>query len=306
MELRDIRYMLAIAEHLNISRAANVLHVPQPTLSNSLKRLESELGKPLFSRTAKGLVLLPAGKRFAELAQDIVDTEELILLELSENNGSKGTRTLRIGMTLSISTEKYLLDHFTEEFPDVTIEITSTDSASFEKKLLDRQLDIALVRSRSQHTDLAYHLWSRSRSYLLAADDHPICTRAYFDDQEQMYVVGPMDMAGHGYILPSNASFIKTDIENFFTNHNIEYKVTSSVDSLQSAMWLAANGTGLAIAVGALPHTVPYQNLRIFQISEAPIYNLYIAYRRKHKTPAISSFIRFANNHQPPNAISPV
>lgn len=146
MELRTLRYFLAVAREENMTEAANVLHVTQPTLSRQIADLERELGVELFERTNRSCVLTSDGMRLRQRAEEIVSLVEQTELELAERElGIAGV--IRIGAGESKSMRR-VLDAFTElrrDYPGVTIELYTGNADAVEERLERGLLDFALL-----------------------------------------------------------------------------------------------------------------------------------------------------------------
>ena len=84
MDFREMTYVIAIARHQSVSKAANELYVSQPTLSKFVQNLEKELGQPLFKRLGKKFVLTYAGERYVEYAKNILNAKKELDNELSD------------------------------------------------------------------------------------------------------------------------------------------------------------------------------------------------------------------------------
>ena len=124
LELRTLRYFLAVANEKNITRAAELLHVTQPTLSRQIIDLENELGTELIVRGKRSLTLTEDGILFKQRAEDIIEIADRTKLEFAgKKNSVHGLIT--IGATESISTRtlaKFMND-FSEKYPDVSFNL---------------------------------------------------------------------------------------------------------------------------------------------------------------------------------------
>ncbi len=146
MELRTLRYFLAVAREENMTEAANVLHVTQPTLSRQIADLERELGVTLFERTNRSCVLTGEGMRLRQRAEEILSLVDQTQAELADAEGAL-TGTIRIGagetqaMRLVLSTFAALhRDH-----PGVTVELYTGNADAVEERLERGLLDFGLL-----------------------------------------------------------------------------------------------------------------------------------------------------------------
>ncbi len=148
---QDVTYFLAMAQHLSLRAAAAELHITQPALSHSLKRLETQLDSQLFERTAKGLRLTPAGQRLQSESQSLLPQWQ----SLSQKSSSQLGR-LRVGMHASVATymAPTLLRHFMEKDLTLGMELVHSLSRDLVRQVLEGELDLALAMNPSEHPSL--------------------------------------------------------------------------------------------------------------------------------------------------------
>jgi DNA-binding transcriptional LysR family regulator len=147
MELRHLRYFLAVAEHLNFGRAARALHTAQPSLSQQIKQLERELGVPLFERTKRYVTLTTAGRTLLSEAQSIVESVDLLGVRLGDTAGIPSGR-LRIGSypPATIGVLPRVLPSYRAGFPHVDLVVETVDLAEQARALIERRLDVGIMR----------------------------------------------------------------------------------------------------------------------------------------------------------------
>lgn len=149
MELRHLRYFLAVGEELHFTRAAARLGISQPPLSQQIQNLEREIGTPLFQRLPHGVALTAAGRRLMREAREIiVHTERAIGNARRTAQGELGT--IRIGFTASASFHPFVtgaLRDYRGAFPDVGIELFEDNTTAQLSRLAERRTDAAFVRA---------------------------------------------------------------------------------------------------------------------------------------------------------------
>jgi DNA-binding transcriptional LysR family regulator len=152
MELRHIRYFLAVAEERNVTRAAEKLGIGQPPLSQQIHALEKEMGVRLFRRTGHGVVLTEAGEAFAIDAKRLLDDARQAVHK-AQSAGRGETGHLNIGFTGSAVFNPMVLDlirRFRQSYPGVELTLTEGNTAQLLAHLEDGRLDVAFVRPGDQ------------------------------------------------------------------------------------------------------------------------------------------------------------
>ena len=158
MDLKQLQYFLAVAEHLNFSRAAEALYISQPTLSYTIAELEKELGAPLFLRDRRKVFLTPAGGALLPLAHKTLDCAQEI-----RNLAQRGFPETENLQSLSVAfdrTEDHfetigvtdLIAKFAMEHPEVELDMYQTDVETCTSRLLDETLDVAFLILRHNET----------------------------------------------------------------------------------------------------------------------------------------------------------
>ncbi|KXU85262.1 transcriptional regulator [Caballeronia megalochromosomata] len=152
MELRHIRYFLAVAEERNVTRAAERLGIGQPPLSQQIHALEDELGVRLFRRTGHGVVLTEAGEAFAADAKRLMNDARLAV-EKAQSAGRGEIGQLNIGFTGSAAFNPVvskLIRSYRQAYPNVTLTLTEGNTAQLLAHLDAGRVDVAFVRLGSQ------------------------------------------------------------------------------------------------------------------------------------------------------------
>ncbi|WP_024891282.1 DNA-binding transcriptional regulator OxyR [Luteimonas huabeiensis] len=185
MNLRDLRYLVALADHRHFGRAAAACFVSQPTLSTQIRKLEEELGVSLVERAPRKVMLTPAGREAAERARRIVAEVEQ-MKEAARRSQDPQAGTVRLGLFPTLG--PYLLPHvipgLRARFPQLELLLVEEKSDVLLARLRDGRLDAAIlalpVEDEQLHVEPLF-----SEPFVLAVPDrHPFAarTRLALDD----------------------------------------------------------------------------------------------------------------------------
>ena len=178
MELRQLRYFLALAEHRHFGRAAEALHITQPSLSQQIKALEADLDTILFDRSQRHVELTPDGAVLLPYAQRIVGLAEDVRAELADQKDlNRGHIRLGATPTLGGYLLPKLLWQFHQRFPGLDLTITEDGSDRLAQQLDEGQLDLALLVEGPKVENMAFEFLLQERIFVGLPQEHPLSKR---------------------------------------------------------------------------------------------------------------------------------
>jgi DNA-binding transcriptional LysR family regulator len=178
MELFQLQSFVRVAEEGSITRAADLLHLTQPAVTNHVRALERELRVPLFDRTGRGVRLTPAGRSLLDYARrslGLLDECRQVLTDLQE--GTFGRLVLGAGVTTSIFHLPGWLRQFQEASPGVDVTVRTGRSREIAQLAVEREIDLGIVTSPSDHPDLRTSHLFEEEIVLVTPPEHPLAGR---------------------------------------------------------------------------------------------------------------------------------
>ncbi|WP_330352168.1 LysR family transcriptional regulator [Streptomyces chartreusis] len=154
LDLRKLRYFVAVAEELHFGRAAERLHIAQPVLSRQIRSLEDELGAEVFDRGRRGTLLTPAGKQLLEDAVPLLASAQALVRRVKSS--AQGTQSLTIGFMPGITVTPAMIA-FTALHPEVNVRLLRTTWEDQVGVLLDGRADVGIVRLPIDRQGLEVH-----------------------------------------------------------------------------------------------------------------------------------------------------
>ncbi|VTU16269.1 Cyn operon transcriptional activator [Variovorax sp. PBL-H6] len=175
MELRHLRYLVAIAGTGSFTRAAEVLGIAQPTLSHQIKQMETELGAVLFDRFPRVVVLTEAGRGLLPHAQRMLVEMDAAINTVSELQGLlRGTLNVGLFHSFSRSQVSSVLAKFAQEHPGLQVVARLLPRAAMERELLDGSLDLAIAYVSEDTEHIAAEKLFEEELVLAVGPSHPL------------------------------------------------------------------------------------------------------------------------------------
>ncbi|WP_122641187.1 LysR family transcriptional regulator [Romboutsia sp. Marseille-P6047] len=174
-EFKELEYVISVAKHQNITKAAEELYISQPSLSKYIKKLEMVLGVSLFSKVGNRFILTYAGEMYLRNAQNILLIKNKITAEIDDiRKINKGRFNLSIPSTRGSYLIPETLPKFKEMYPNVEINLFENSSSEAEKLLLNGEADIAIFNHHTEHPDLEYKVIGVEELILAVSPDNPL------------------------------------------------------------------------------------------------------------------------------------
>jgi DNA-binding transcriptional LysR family regulator len=179
LELRHLRYFLAVAEELNFSRAAERLHIAQPALSAQIRSLEQQLGCELFRRTTRKVELTEHGAMLLEDAREIVArVDEAVAKLQAAARGERGVLRLAFAAHGAAEVGNEILRRFAAAYPSIATELVNVDTLrGLQESVLDRETDAAFVWLPLLRDELDYLIVLAERKLVAMNPGHPLAEK---------------------------------------------------------------------------------------------------------------------------------
>lgn len=241
MKLHVLRYFIAVAQERSITRAADVLHVTQPTLSRQLHDLEDEVGCALFRRDARGIQLTDDGWFLLHRAREIVDLADRTERELAGGR-SELTGTIALGCT-ECQGFHALADYmraFQAAHPQVRFDLHTGYTDTMEAELSSGVIDFALLIANVDTSQYGYVMLPQADRWgVLVRRDSPVAERA---------CVQLTEVADEPLVLPRRAQAMN-NIMSWFGDGVSDLKVVATYSLLSNAVLLVEHGLGVAVCM---------------------------------------------------------
>ncbi len=286
MELRQLRYLVALTHELNFTNAAARAHVAQPALSRQIRKLEDELGVALVDRTSRRVQMTAAGQRLAQHAQMILDQVESARAEVAQGTGLTSGR-LSIGATqtpgpLDISG---LLTEFHARYPAVALAVREDLSVAIADRLRSDELELGFVSELAPPARHGLELRQIATEPMVIAlpPTHRLAARAELEFAE---------LDGEPFVLFPEGATIRDTADQLFRAHELEAKVAFVTTDTARICEMVSLGFGVSLLPLSDARRSAQELATAAVIGEELTYSVHMARRRsRRQSPAVLAMI---------------
>lgn len=290
MELRHLRYFVAVAEELHVGRAAMRLHLAQPPLSRQIQQLEREVGVQLFTRSHRRMQLTAAGQAFLEGArQTLADAARTVDDAQRAHRGEIGRLALGfVGTTTAVALPR-LLQAFRRLYPHVELVLESLTTQEQVKALQNNRIQVGLLRPPLDDSMIMLRTLLYESLIIVLPAGHPLAS---------LERIPLSTVANEPFILypRSDSIRLRDTIVGFCQAAGFDPNIAQEAREMETIAGLVAGGIGVALVIGSaenLRHTgVVYKDIE----DRLPPWELALAWRRDEGSPVAHAFINVARD----------
>ena len=284
MDIRVLKYFLMVAREENITHAAELLHVTQPTLSRQLQQLEQDLGTKLFARSNHSIYLTSEGALFRRRAQEIVALSEIAREELQhENEEVSGRIAMGLGELQGVKEIGRLMAAFQKEYPKVKFDVYSSDNEDIKDRIERGVLEIGLLLepvSISQYDFI--RMKTREKWGILVHKNNPLAGQP---------VIRPGDMVGQRVVTVHFDTPVHNELRAWSGDYARDMANAVNYNTLYNAAIIAREREGLVICLKLDSH---FKDMKFIPLAPKLELRSVLAWRRQEIHPkATAAFIDF-------------
>jgi len=243
--LRHIRYMLAVAEHRNFTRAAEALHVSQPALSQQIKQLEETLGVQLFDRTGRTVRPTDMGSVYIEYARRaLVDLEAGRHAILDVRDLSHGELRLAMTPTFTEYLIAPLIERFSSRYPGITLNVCEMTLDNIEQSLSDDRVDLGIGFAPVRSDEIEVRALFDEKLTIVVGKGHPFAKKET--------PVSPQELADAPLALLTRDFATRAHIDAYFQSHRLSPKITVEANSISAVVKIVRYGRMATILPDAI------------------------------------------------------
>jgi len=283
MELRHIRYFLALAEELNFSRAAKRLHITQPPFSRQIQELEEEIGTKLFYRTKRYVELTEAGKTFRGKAYQILEqVEQACINTRLSSTGKEGE--LRIGFTGAVQDLIPTVQEYHKRYPKIGTRLKYLSNAKQIQELNENQIDIGFISEPIDNKEIKSTPIKKMNYMLALPNQHALTSKRSIclsDLVDETFIMTPKSVG----------TLYHEKFMSIFQKVEFTPNIAFQADDFSTVLALVAAGTGITLTPSP---TLPIEGITKRKVEDLDLtIEGLIAWRTRNNSYIVNEFLSF-------------
>jgi len=278
VDIKQLHYFIAVSEHMNFSKAAERLHISQPSLSNAIKKLEQEIGSPLLERNTRNLQLTEAGELLFERAKVIVKNMEVLKIEMDEVI-VHGTRDITIGVMESIKHWlPKVIANYKKDYPHMKIHLVDIlGSKRVKKSLKSYKTHLIITNQLMDDPELEVQTLYEERLVAVLPLHHPLA-------QKDTLTIS--DICEEPFIISTEGFQTRRDILTSFEQAGKSLNIQFEIERFENAVSLVREHLGVTILPenylqGPTAKTIVKKEIEGLNLSR----NVYLVYLKNRHLP---------------------
>ncbi|MFJ7736500.1 LysR family transcriptional regulator [Lysinibacillus sp. NPDC097287] len=278
MDLKQLQYFVSVIEHMNFSKAAEKLHISQPSLSNAIKKLEHEIGSPLLERNTRNLHLTEAGQLLYERAIVVLKNIEILKLEIDEVV-VHGTSEITIGVMDSI---KYWLPkviaEYKNRYPKMVFHLVDIlGSELVINSLKSYKTHLVITNQLIDEADLEVKCLYEERLVAVLPLNHPLV------EKDKLTIA---DISKEPFIISKEGFQTRQNILNAFEKDGMDINIQFEIERLETAVSLVRENLGISILPEKYLQGPTAKTIVLKEIDSAYLRrNVYLVYMKNRHLP---------------------
>jgi len=293
MEIHQLEYFMAIVDTGSFSRAAEYCNVAQPSLSQQIKKLEGEIGRPLFDRLGRTVVLTDAGKMLIPKARAILDEVQGIKTEI-QADVQDGQGTLAVGFipTISPFVLPGVIRRFSKEFPNASLEVHEDLTDDIVHKLVRTELDVGITSLPIKHKMIQTEELLTETLLVASSQKYGIANQASIRVKE---------LDDFPFIALNEMHCLGEQVQAFCYKEDVDLNIVCHTSQLSTVHKCVAMGLGVSLVPQALAVIDPIENVAYRAISDSLPQRKIVAatHAKRHLSYLARQFIEIVRDEYP-------
>ncbi|MDO4430030.1 MAG: DNA-binding transcriptional regulator OxyR [Lonepinella koalarum] len=272
MNIRDLEYLVALADHKHFRKAADACHISQPTLSGQIRKLEDELGIMLLERTSRKVLFTQSGMVLVEQAKKIL-REVKVFREMASNQGKEMSGPLHIGVipTLGSYLFPHILPILKERFPELELFLYEAQTNTLAEQLISGQLDCAIVASVAETDPFIKVSLFKEKMLLAVSKQHS------WSNKQQ---VGMAELTGHEMLMLDDGHCLREQTLGYCFAAGAKENTHFRATSLETLRNMVAVNSGMTFMPQlSITQTCLHKDISYLAVEPTPYRDIELIYR---------------------------